>query len=51
MTVRAQAGAFMLATKDIPHDLSVIQGSRAGLSGACRPRRSIGNLPVGGLQP
>jgi hypothetical protein len=51
MTVRAQAGGFLLAAREYPHDLSIIQGFRAGLSGACRPRRGTGNVPVGGLQP
>jgi hypothetical protein len=51
MTVRAQAGGRMLASRDDPHDLSIIQGSRAGASGACRPRRSTGNRSVGGVQP
>src|SRR4029450_5162745 len=51
MTVRAQVGGFLFTTREYPHDLSIIQGFRAGLSGACRPRRSTGNVPVGGLQP
>jgi hypothetical protein len=51
MTVRAQAGGFLLATREYRHDLIDHPGLQAGPSGACRPRRSTGNVPVGGFQP